>query len=64
MNKIRNVFQGDIYICNLNDNIDSEQGGDRPCIIIQLDILNRTSNNVIVVPITSKIKINCLLMSN
>lgn len=49
-------MQGDIYICNLQDGIDSEQCGSRPCVVLQLDILNQTSNNVIIVPITKQRK--------
>lgn len=56
MNKSRTILQGDIYICDLNDGVGNEQLGDRPCLVIQLDILNRTSNNVIIVPITSRPK--------
>lgn len=56
MSKKRVILQGDIYICNLKSNIGSEQDGNRPCLVIQINILNRTSNNVIVVPITSKVK--------
>ena len=54
--KKRQINQGDIYVCDLNDSIGNEQSGDRPCIIISLDILNKTSNNVIIVPITSRHK--------
>lgn len=53
--KKRIVLQGEVYICQL-DGIENEQIGIRPCVIIQLDILNKTSPNVIVVPITSRQK--------
>lgn len=52
----RTIRQGDIYICQLDDGIDSEQTGERPCLVIQVNALNNTSPNVIVVPITSKRK--------
>jgi mRNA interferase MazF len=53
----REIYQGQIYICDLgNDNIGSEQSGERPCLVIQNNILNKTSDIVIVVPITSKHK--------
>ena len=52
----RVILQGDVYVCDLKDGVGSEQNGDRPCIIIQLNILNKTSKNVIVVPITSQRK--------
>lgn len=54
--KVRTIKQGDIYICQLDDGIDSEQIGERPCLVIQVNALNNTSPNVIVVPITSKRK--------
>lgn len=52
----RNILQGQVYICDLNDGEGSEQCGERPCVIIQIDILNKTSKNVIIVPITSRHK--------
>lgn len=52
----RIILQREVYICNLGENIGSEQNGLRPCIILQLDVLNKTSKNVIIVPITSKSK--------
>jgi mRNA interferase MazF len=51
----RIILQGEVYICRL-DGKNSEQNGSRPCLVIQIDILNRTSKNVIIVPITSKKK--------
>ena len=54
---MRRILQCEVYICDLSvDSIGCEQKGKRPCIVIQLDILNRTSNNVIIVPITSRKK--------
>ena len=50
----RTILQGEVYVCEL-DGIDSEQKGEKLCIVLQLDIINRTSPNVIIVPITSKI---------
>lgn len=53
----RTILQGEVYVCDLsNDAVGSEQKGKRPCVVIQLDILNRTSSNVIIVPITSRPK--------
>lgn len=54
--KKRDIYQGQIYICDLGEGIGSEQYGERPCIIIQNNILNYTSDIVIIVPITSKRK--------
>ena len=31
----RQIQQGQIYICELGENIGSEQSGERPCLIIQ-----------------------------
>ena len=53
----RCILQGEVYICDL-DGRNSEQSGSRPCLVIQVDVLNRTSKNVIIVPITSKRKKN------
>lgn len=51
------IFQGQIYLCDLgNNNIGSEQSGIRPCLVIQNNILNATSEIIIVIPITSKRK--------
>ena len=53
----REIYQGQIYICDLgNDNVGSEQSGERPCLVIQNNILNITSEIIIVIPITSKRK--------
>ena len=52
----RKILQGEIYICELGKNIGSEQNGERPCLVIQNDILNETSDVTIVLPITSRIK--------
>lgn len=52
----RVILQGEVYICDLNDGKNCEQTGCRPCLIIQVDVLNRTSKNVIIVPITSRRK--------
>lgn len=53
----REIYQGQIYICDLgNNNVGSEQSGERPCLVIQNNILNATSEIVIVLPITSKRK--------
>ena len=43
----RTILQGEVYVCEL-DGIDSEQRGEKLCIVLQLDIINRTSPNVII----------------
>lgn len=50
-----NILQGEVFLCQL-EGIESEQLGERPVIIVQLNALNRTSPNVIIVPVTSKNK--------
>ncbi len=49
--------RGSIYMINLGmDNLDSEQRGVRPCLIIQNDIGNKNSSTISVAPLTSKKK--------
>ena len=50
------MCRGDIYFCDMNPSVGSEQGGIRPVLIVQNDYGNTYSSTVIVVPITSKIK--------
>jgi len=50
------IKRGDIFYANLNPTMDSEQGGIRPVLIIQNDIGNKVSPNVIVAAISSKFK--------
>lgn len=45
--------RGDIYYANLSPVVGSEQGGNRPVVIIQNDIGNKFSPTVIVAAITS-----------
>lgn len=52
--KKREIKQGDIYYCSLDgDTIDREQCGNRPVVILSVDILNVNRDNVIIAPITS-----------
>ncbi|KKP91777.1 MAG: hypothetical protein UR98_C0040G0039 [Parcubacteria group bacterium GW2011_GWA1_36_12] len=51
-----NIKKGEIYLVNLAPVRSSEQGGIRPCLIIQNDISNSTSPLTIVAAITSRIK--------
>ena len=48
------ISRGDIYVANLNPVKGSEQGGQRPVIILQNDVGNRFSPTVIVAAITSR----------
>ena len=48
------ISRGDIYVANLNPVKGSEQGGERPVIILQNDVGNKFSPTVIVAAITSR----------
>lgn len=48
------IKRGDIFIINLEPVKGSEQGGIRPCLIIQNDYGNKYSPLTIIVPLTSK----------
>jgi len=50
----RNILRGDMYYADLNPVIGSEQGGNRPVLIIQNNIGNKHSPTVIVAAITGK----------
>lgn len=45
-------LRGDIYWANLEPVEGSEQGGSRPVLIISNNIMNRTANIVIIIPMT------------
>lgn len=48
------LLRGEIYYCDLDPVVGSEQGGDRPVLILQNDIGNSFSPTVIVAAITGK----------
>ncbi|WP_431189536.1 type II toxin-antitoxin system PemK/MazF family toxin [Aciduricibacillus chroicocephali] len=50
-----NVNKGDVYLANLGNGIESEQGGIRPVVIVSNHINNRFSPMVTIVPVTSQI---------
>ena len=50
--KNRIVRRGEVYKCNFGIGIGSEMQKERPCVIIQGDVRNINSSNVIVAPIT------------
>ncbi len=50
------VLRGEIYSANLDPVVGSEQGGQRPVLIIQNNIGNRYSPTVIVLALTSQIQ--------
>ena len=49
------ILRGEIVVANLEPVKGSEQGGIRPVLIIQNDILNNRAPTTIIAPITSKI---------
>lgn len=50
------MIRGEVYYINLSSNFGSEQGGNRPCVIIQNDFGNTYSGTVIVAPMTTQTK--------
>ena len=54
MNKLK-IRRGDVFIADLNPVVGSEEGGNRPVLIVQNDTGNRNSCTTIVAPITRKL---------
>ena len=54
------IKRGDIYYADLNPVVGSEQGNNRPVIIVQNNKGNKHSPTVIVVPITGRLNKNPL----
>lgn len=50
------IKRGDIFMANLNPIVGSEQGGDRPVLVVQNNIGNIHSQTVIVAIISSKVE--------
>lgn len=48
------IRKGDIFLVDLEPVKGSEQGGRRPCIIIQNDVGNKYAPTTIIAPVTSK----------
>lgn len=48
--------QGDIVYVNFGEALENEQGGIRPCIILQNDVGNKYSRTTIVAPLSSTLK--------
>lgn len=51
--KDKEVKRGDIFYADLSPVVGSEQGGQRPVLVIQNDVGNHFSTTVIVAPITT-----------
>ncbi len=54
--KKRIVRRGEVYKCNFGVGVGSEMQKERPCVIVQSDVGNINSSNVIVAPITHTVK--------
>lgn len=52
------IKRGEIYLVDLTDALGSEQKGVRPAVIVQNDIGNTHSPTTLIVPLTSKTKMN------
>ena len=50
----RKIKRGEIYMADLDPVVCSEQGGERPVLIVQNDLGNRYSTTVIVIALTSR----------
>ena len=49
------VLRGQMYYADLDPVIGSEQGGNRPVLVIQNNIGNRHSPTIIIAPITTRV---------
>ena len=58
---MKEVRRGQIFLADLNPVKGHEQGGYRPVLVLQKDILNRNLNTVVVAPITKNLKAKGLL---
>lgn len=54
------VVRGGIYMCNMGDILDNEQGGIRPVVVLQNQLGNDRSTLSIVAPVTSSISKNSM----
>lgn len=50
------MIRGDVYHVNLSPIFGSEQGGYRPCVVLQNDTGNKHSGTTIVAPMTTRLK--------
>ena len=47
--------RGDIYYANMEPNVGSEQGGERPVVVLQNDMGNKHSPTLIIATLTSRV---------
>ena len=50
------VYRGNIYMADLSPVVGSEQGGNRPVLVVQNDKGNKHSSTTIIIPLTSQDK--------
>ena len=50
------INRGDVFLCDLNPVIGTEQAGIRPVLVVQIDRANAVSPHTIIAPFTSKIR--------
>lgn len=50
------VKRGEVWLADLNPTRGSEQGGTRPVIVFQNDIVSQCSTTVITIPLTSNLR--------
>ena len=48
-------IRGDIYYANMEPHVGSEQGGERPVVVLQNDTGNKHSSTLIIATLTSKV---------
>lgn len=48
-------IRGDIYYANMEPHVGSEQGGERPVVVLQNDMGNKHSSTLITATLTSKV---------
>ncbi|MFQ6585412.1 type II toxin-antitoxin system PemK/MazF family toxin [Priestia megaterium] len=56
MQKERNMVKGAIHLCELGENIGSEQNEERPVLIVSNDRINSTATNVKIIPLSKTLK--------
>lgn len=54
--KARGIIRGGVYMCELGENVGAEQGEYRPALVVSNDLINTTSGNVSVIPLTKNLK--------
>jgi mRNA-degrading endonuclease toxin of MazEF toxin-antitoxin module len=50
------MSRGDIYLADLNPSRGSEQAGIRPVVVVQRETIDRFTQTVVIVPLTSNLR--------